>query len=111
MAQDSFIHADIFFFISSVALVIISIGITVLIIYLISIMKNIRDISEKVKGESGELIKDIKDLRITLRQEGIKWRHVADMIRHFFSHKEDKKKGKSGESKKQKEGIVSSIFK
>lgn len=73
-------------------------------------MRNVREISEKVKGESGELIKDIKDLRIALRQEGIKWRHVADMIRHFFSQKEDKKKSKSSEPKK-KEGIVSSIFK
>ncbi|HRH22808.1 MAG TPA: hypothetical protein PLB51_02345 [Candidatus Paceibacterota bacterium] len=109
MAQDSLIHADIFFFISSIALVIISIGITVLLIYLIGIVRNVREISEKVKGESGELIKDIKDLRIALRQEGIKWRHVADMIRHFFSHKEEKKKHKSSEPKK-KEGIVSSIF-
>lgn len=109
MAQDSLIHADIFFFISSIALVIISIGITVLLIYLIGIVKNVRDISEKVKAESGELIKDIKDLRVSLRQEGIKWRHVADMIRHFFSHKEEKKRSKSSEPKK-KDGIVSSIF-
>jgi uncharacterized membrane protein len=109
MSETSFIHADIFFFISSIALVIISIGITIALIYLISILKNVKEISNKIKGEGTELIKDLRDLRIALRQEGMKWRYVADLIRHFFAPPENKEKARK--AKKAKEGPVSSIFK
>jgi hypothetical protein len=92
MPNESLIHADVFFFISTLALVVISIGISICLFYAIKILRNVRDISDKAKEESAEIAADIKKLRHALRDEGIKWRHVADLARSFFAKKTKKVK-------------------
>ena len=87
MGNESLIHADIFFFISTIALVLISIGIIVAIVYVIKILKNVREVTDKIKDESSEIVADLKKLRASLRDEGVKWKHVADLARSFFMRK------------------------
>ncbi len=61
--MDSFIKADIFFFISSIATVILSILISILLIYTIKAAKNLETISKTLReglGESKEILKDLK---------------------------------------------------
>lgn len=89
MENQSLIHADIFFFISTIALFVISVGISIALFYLIKILRNVRDISDKAKIEGVEIIADLKTLRRALRDEGVKWRHVADLIRTFFTKKSE----------------------
>ncbi len=84
MPNDSLIHADIFFFISTIALVLISIGIVVVLVYVIKILRNVGEVTDKIKLESGEIVADLKQLRASLRDEGMKWKHVADLIRTFL---------------------------
>ena len=84
MPSESLIHADIFFFISTIALTIINIGIIIVLIYIIRILKTAHDITEKIKIESTEILEDIKKLRLTLRNEGAKWKQIADLFRNFF---------------------------
>ncbi len=90
MGNESLIHADIFFFISTIALVVISIGLCIVLYYVWGIAKNIRDISDKVAEESDEIIGDVRKLRMSLRDEGLKWRHVLSLVRAFFVKKEKK---------------------
>jgi hypothetical protein len=92
MPNESLIHADIFFFISTIALVVISIGLSIALYYGIQILRNVRDVSERVRDESEEVLSDVKKLRHALRDEGIKWRHVADLARNFFIRKGKKVK-------------------
>jgi hypothetical protein len=92
MPNDSLIHADIFFFISTIALVLISIGIVVVLVYVIKILRNVGEVTDKIKMESGEIVADLKLLRASLRDEGMKWKHVADLIRTFFMRKSKKAK-------------------
>lgn len=87
MPNESLIHADIFFFISTIALVLISAGIIIALVYGIKILRNVRDISDRVKEESEEALSDIRKFRRALRDEGIKWKHVADLARNFFVRK------------------------
>ncbi len=87
MPNESLIHADIFFFISTIALVVISIGFGIALYYGIKILRNVRDISDKVNAESSEIIADIKALRRALREEGVKWKHVTELVRSFFTKK------------------------
>lgn len=94
MPNESLIHADIFFFISSIALVIISIGLSISLYYVIRILRNVREITDKANMESDEIISDIRHLRRALRDEGLKWRAVADLIRGFFGRKAKKIKEK-----------------
>ena len=92
MPNESLIHADIFFFISTIALILISIGIVVVLVYVIKILRNVGEVTDKIKAESGEIVADLKKLRASLRDEGIKWKHVADLIRTFFMRKGRKAK-------------------
>jgi hypothetical protein len=92
MPNESLIHADIFFFISTIALVLISIGIVIALYYGIKILKNVREVTDKVNDESSEIIADIKKLRAGLRDEGVKWKHVAGLVRTFFVRKGKKVK-------------------
>ena len=92
MENASFIHADIFFFISTIALVLISIGIVIVLIYVIRILRNVDEVTDKIKVESAEIVSDLKKLRESLRDEGLKWRHVVDLVRTFFMRKAKKVK-------------------
>lgn len=87
MPNESLIHADIFFFISTIALVLISAAIIVASVYAIRILKNIKEVTDKINAESTELVADLKKLRANLRDEGVKWKHVADLARNFFVRK------------------------
>ena len=119
MPNTSLIHADIFFFISTIALVVISVGLIVALFYFIRILRDASFVSKKIKEESTELIADLRRLREGLKEEGVKWRHVSDMIRNFFRFQEA---GHSASVKvahgkkavkrtiKKVEGVVSRIF-
>jgi len=87
MPNESLIHADIFFFISTIALILITIGISIAFVYVIRILKNVDDVSNKIKSESKEIVEDIKKLRLTLKEEGVKWKNIVDLIRGFFIRK------------------------
>jgi len=92
MPNESLIHADVFFFISTVALVLVSVGVIIALVYAIKILKNIKDVSDRVNEESVEIIADVKILRKNLRDEGLKWKHVIDLVRNFFIRKGTKVK-------------------
>jgi uncharacterized protein YoxC len=94
MPNESLIHADIFFFISTIALVLISIGIVIALVYIIKILRNVGEVTDKIKVESGEIVADLKQLRASLRDEGMKWKHIADLVRMFFMRKGRKVKKK-----------------
>jgi len=104
MQDQSFIQADIFFFVSTIALVIISIGIVVALFYLIKVLRNAREISEVVKEEGKAIISDVRRARFTLHAEGSKWGGFLSSIRDFISRKtsydNEKKTKTSRKSKK-----------
>lgn len=92
MPNETLIHADIFFFISTIALILVSIGIIIALVYAIKILKNFKDVSDRVNQESVEIVADVKTLRRNLRDEGLKWKHVIDLVRNFFVRKGTKVK-------------------
>ncbi|HVU06744.1 MAG TPA: hypothetical protein VHE10_03085 [Candidatus Paceibacterota bacterium] len=93
--MSSLIHADIFFFISTIALVLISIGICITLVYVIAILKNVREMTDKGKEEWDEIVSDSKKLRLALRDEGMKWKHVVDLVRTFFVRDSEKRSVKA----------------
>ena len=59
--------ADIFFFITSAVVIALGIGLVIVLIYLIRILRNVKDISETVKEESAAVAGDISHLRSTVK--------------------------------------------
>lgn len=91
MPNETLIHADIFFFVSTIALVLITAGIVIAFVYVIRILKDVQEMTEKGKHEWDEIVADSRKLRSALRDEGMKWKHVVDLVRNFFVRSNVKK--------------------
>ncbi|PJE74205.1 MAG: hypothetical protein COV01_01780 [Candidatus Taylorbacteria bacterium CG10_big_fil_rev_8_21_14_0_10_41_48] len=86
MPNDSLIHADIFFFISTIALILISAAVVITAGYVIRTLSDIREIVSRWKEENENIIRDTRDFRTAMRSEGVKWKFIADKIASFFEH-------------------------
>jgi len=76
-----FIKADVFFFVTTVAIVLLAVLFAVFMFYLIGIMRNVRDISALAKDESKNIKGDIAELRTNIKREGLRFKHLADFIK------------------------------
>ncbi len=96
--MDTLVHADIFFFITAIATVVIAAILAIALVYLIRILKNARYISDKLKVASDDLEKDFQDLRKNAREEGSKVKHFLSLIK-VPAKKAKAKKAEKAESK------------
>ncbi len=82
--MDTLIHADIFFFVTTIAVVVVTIALTVLIVYLVKVFRNVRRITDVVREETILLRRDIGDLRNEIRARGTRATGAFDWIERFF---------------------------
>ncbi len=78
--MNTLIHADIFFFISTIALIVISLCVTVILVYAIIIIRDFSHIARKVKEESMEIIEDVRMVRGDMKRDGFRF---TQLIRFF----------------------------
>jgi len=64
------LQADIFFFITSVATIAISIVFVIALVYTVRILRDVKDISGTVKHESSLVAKDLGELRDDIKSKG-----------------------------------------
>jgi len=95
------LQTNIFFFVTAVAVVVLTIFVGVALFYFIQILRNIRDISNKVRRGGDVLGKDLSALRKTVKEEGIKSKNIIDFFSKRFAPLRQKKvtKKKSSEAK------------
>ncbi len=86
MPNESLIHADIFFFITTIALILITAAIVIASVYVIKTLADIRYIVSRWKAENEHFIRDAREFRDAVRGEGVKWKFIADKIAAFFEH-------------------------
>ena len=79
------VHADIFFFIASLAVISITLGLLMVLYYAIPIARDLRAMTAKVRKASDEVEKDFEDLRATLREEGKKGKTLLNMAFGFLT--------------------------
>jgi|GEM_PF-3157721 len=82
--NESFIQADIFFFITSIAVVVVGLLFTVALIYFIKILRDIDKFQKRVNAGAGEVIEDIKVIRNELVNEGTGVIGIARTLFKFF---------------------------
>ncbi len=84
------VHADIFFFVTSIAVILVGVGICVVLFYLIRILRNIRDITGRVDEGSKLLAEDFGELRSSLKAKGFVWGNLFSFLKkrsRWFSSK------------------------
>src|SRR3989344_670672 len=93
------LQANIFFLITSIAVVVVTILVGVALFYFVLILRNIRDISFKIKQGSDVLSQDLAEFRSVVKQEGTKAKHIVN----FFADSFKQKSGATSRKKKEKE--------
>lgn len=82
--MQTLIHADIFFFITSVFIVFLTVGFVIALFYIIPILKDMRHLSALAKEKGDKLAEDLDDLRNAVKEEGVKARSILDYFLSLF---------------------------
>ena len=95
--MESILKADIFFFITSVAVILLVVLLTVILVYLIKIMKDAREVTRKLSEETNAILDDVHRLREFLHSEGDKIKKFTEFLgtialARFITPKGKKKK-------------------
>jgi len=88
--MEPILKSEIFFFITSIATVILTILIGIAAAYLIRILRNVDDISKKAKDEAELIKEDVADLRQNIRDEGIKVKSFVNFFNKLKGRKSKK---------------------
>lgn len=92
--MEDIIKADIFFFISSVAIIVFTICAIIIMFYVLRILKDMKNISRNMSQESDKFMNDIDSLRETVKAEGVKVMTVADFFLNLFIRRQKRSKEK-----------------
>ncbi|OHA85070.1 MAG: hypothetical protein A2408_00205 [Candidatus Yonathbacteria bacterium RIFOXYC1_FULL_52_10] len=76
--------SDIFFVITTIAVVVVTVVFVVALLYLIKILRDFKQVSGRVKEESDRISKDLSDLHTAVREQGAR---VAQAVSSFGSKK------------------------
>ena len=68
--MENIIKTDIFFFITSIAAVVFTIGVVIVAVYVVRILRDMKHISKKVSEEGDKIIGDVEYLREAAKAEG-----------------------------------------
>ncbi len=69
--MDEFMKMDLFFFVSTFAVLVLVVLASLVTYYLVQIVRNVRDITDTIKKEAEDTVRDLRALRIDVR-EGVK---------------------------------------
>lgn len=90
--METLIHADIFFFITTIWVIVIS-AILVFILWNVAwIINDLRYISRKIREGSDVFSEDLNDLRTAIRTEGASAKYIWKYVKNLFSHRQSHKK-------------------
>lgn len=92
--MENIIQADIFFFITSIAVIVFTICLAIVMFYVVRILKDMKHISKTMSQESDKLLNDIDSLRETVKAEGIKVMTIADFFLNLFLRRQKTAKEK-----------------
>lgn len=92
--MQEFIKADIFFFITSIAVVLVTVGVIIALYYIVRILRNVKDVTERVDEGSKILAEDFSELRSDLKAKGFIGVHLFNFLRkqsRWFAPKRSQK--------------------
>ncbi len=92
--MENVIHADIFFFITSIAVIILTLLLVVAGVFIVKILRNIQVFSETLRREGNLLAEDLSDLRERVKKDGVRAFTLARFFSGLFKRHRNYKKDK-----------------
>ena len=80
--METLIHADIFFFVATIAMGILCIGLIVVIVFVAFILNSLHKLIETVRTEADHLVGDIDALRA--RSKALSWSIAFRLFKNLF---------------------------
>ncbi len=90
--MDDFLKMDIFFGVTTVAVVVVSVLLALVLIRLLKILKTVDDVSEIVHEEAEEIRDDIREVRAQVKTEVVRATNVIGALTGFVKPKRRSKK-------------------
>jgi hypothetical protein len=81
--MNQLIHADIFFFITTIAVVLVTLGLLIILWYALLILRDVREIAEKAKDMTGKLELDFEEAREAIKRKGRAVSSIGDLFLKF----------------------------
>jgi hypothetical protein len=94
--MDTLIHADIFFFVTTIVVVIVGVALTVALIYLAKILSDVKEITKQVKEETILFREDVKGLRGDIKKEGFRVERLMMFLKNLFKKTSARSKKSTG---------------
>lgn len=85
--NDTLIHANIFFFITTIAVILITLLLILILVYVVKIVRAFSYIANTLKKESENVAEDIAELRGRVREETEKVSNLWKFATGFFLNK------------------------
>jgi uncharacterized protein YoxC len=85
--MDTLIHADVFFFVTTIVVVIVGVAFTIVLIYLASALRSLRNVIDEVKEEAVLVREDIHGLRDQVQKDGWKVKYLIEAVQSIFKIK------------------------
>ena len=85
MGMGELVHADIFFFVTTVAVMVVATILAIALVYAIGILRDVRAIVRRMRQASESLESDFNALRHSVQQKGAKAHMLVDMVLGFVS--------------------------
>ena len=93
--MDNILKADIFFFITAVAVIVLSVFLVVVFLYTIRILRDIKHISSMAKEESDIISEELSELRKNIKKGGAKLKYFLSFFDKIYrGNKKTKQKPK-----------------
>ena len=99
--MDTLVQADIFFFITSIAIVIVTIAVLIALFFLIQILRDVRYTSKRIREEADRIVSDVDDLRNFLKKEGKRAINLKELVGGVLHMFQGKKRVRKAEPKKE----------
>ena len=90
--MNTLIHADIFFFVTTVVVIIVGIALTIALIYLAIVLSDIKEITKQVKEEAILFREDVGQLRGDIKKEGFRVERFMMFLKTLFKKTDTRSK-------------------
>lgn len=87
--METLIHADIFFFVTTIAVVVIGVVLAAVLIYLSVILRDVRAVVRKGRGEAEAMLDDLRGFRERVKAHGVAF---SDFLSFFKGAKQNESK-------------------
>lgn len=98
--MESVVQSDIFFFITAVAVIVLAALFAIALVYAIRILRDVKEVSSKVRAESDEIIHDVREARHFAKREGMRVASLVGFLGSFIRPKNGSRRAKGHKARR-----------